>query len=166
MKIKTKISFKEYQKLLFYLAYKRTILRVILGVALALIIWILGYNFHFLPVPKPQIYQYITLVLILVAQPMVIYLTIRRSYKSSNNLREKLEIEFMHSQIKINGESFYTEIEWKNIFKIDEEANWILFYVNSLSAIIVPKKAFHGTQLEELKKIILTIPKVPVNLKP
>src|SRR6185295_14315595 len=106
MKIKTEISFKEYRKLLFSLTYRKPIMKVILCVAFVMLVWILGYYLHFLPVPKPQIYQYTTLILITVVQPITIYWTIKRNYDSSNHLREHLEIELTQSEIKVQGESF------------------------------------------------------------
>ena len=165
MIIKTKISFKEYRKLLFSLTYRKPIMKVILCVAFVMLVWILGYYLHFLPVPKPQIYQYITLILITVVQPFTIYLTIKRNYDSSNHLRERLEIELSQNEIKVQGESFDTKIKWMKIFKIDEEQNWFLIYQNNLSAIIIPKKEFSSTQLEEFRAILTAIPNVPVHLK-
>jgi hypothetical protein len=116
-------------------------------------------------VPEPKIYQYLTLVLITVVQPSVIYFTIKRNYYSSNHLGEPLEIQLTQHEIKMHGESFYTEIAWKKIFKIDELTNWFLIYQNSLSAIIIPKSSFHNTQLQEFKKILRGINNVPVHLK-
>lgn len=139
-------------------------MKVILGVGCVMLIWILGYYLHFLELPKPQIYQYITLTLISVVQPTVIYWTIKRNYESSNHLREQLEIELTRNEIKILGESFYTEIKWKKIFKIDEKTNWFLIYQNNLSAIIIPKKDFRKPQLEEFKQIVKAITGVPVHL--
>ncbi len=165
MTIKTKISFKEYRNLLFGLAYRKPMMRVILAVAAAMITWILGYYLNFLPVPKPEIYQYITLTLITVVQPTVIYWTIKRNYDSSNHLREPLEIELTPRDIKMKGESFQTKIAWEKIFKIDEQTNWFLIYLNNLSAIIIPKKDFHGTQEEEFRRILATIQDVPIHLK-
>jgi hypothetical protein len=164
MKIKTKISFKQYRKLLFSIAYKKPLMKVILGIGCIMLIWILSYHLHFLELPKPQIYQYITLILISVVQPTVIYWTIKRNYDSSNHLREELEIELTRNEIKILGESFYTEITWKKIFKIDEKTNWFLIYQNNLSAIIIPKKDFRKPQLEEFKQIVKAITGVPVHL--
>ena len=165
MKIKTKIAFKEYRKLLFSLTYRKPIMKVILGVAFAMVVWILGYYLRFLPVPRPQIYQYITLILITVIQPITIYWTIKRNYDSSNHLRERLEIELSQKEIQVQGESFYTEIKWEKIFKIDEEPNWFLIYQNTLSAIIIPRKQFSSIQLEEFKTILTAIPNVPVSFK-
>ena len=140
-------------------------MKVILCVGFAMVVWILSYYVHFLPVPKPQIYQYITLILITVIQPITIYWTIKRNYDSSNHLRERLEIELLPKEIKVQGESFYTEIKWEKIFKIDEETNWFLIYQNNLSAIIIPRKEFSTAQVEEFKTILTAIPNVPIHLK-
>jgi len=137
----------------------------ILCVALAMVVWILGYYLHLLPVPKPEIYQYITLILIIIVQPITIYLTIKRNYYSSNMLKEQLEIELTQADIKMKGESFYTEFVWEKIFKIDEQKNWFLIYLNSLSAITIPKKDFREGQIEEFKKMLATIPNIPIHLK-
>ena len=165
MTIKTKISFKEYRSLLLGLTYKKPVMKIILCVGFSMLIWILGYYLHLLPVPKPMIYQFITLTLIAVVQPFVIYMTIKRNYDSSNHLGEQLEIELTESEIKIKGESFYTEIAWNKIFKIDEQKNWFLIYQNNLSAIIIPKNDFHGNQEKDFKEILRTIQNVPVHLK-
>jgi hypothetical protein len=165
MIIKTKISFKEYRNLLFGLTYKKPVMKIILCVAVAMIVWIVGYYLHFLPVPEPEIYQYITLILITVIQPIVIYWTIKRNYDSSNHLREQLEIELTEKEIKIQGESFYTEMAWKKVFKIDEQTNWFLIYQNNLSAIIIPKKDFSGSQMDDFKRMLTAIENVPVHLK-
>jgi hypothetical protein len=165
VKIKSQVSFKQYRKLLFSLAYKKPMMKALLCVAFAMVVWIVGYYLHLLPVPKPKIYQYITLVLITVVQPTMIYFTIKRNYYSSNQLGEPLEIQITQHEIKIWGESFYTEIAWKKIYKIDELTKWFLIYQNSLSAIIIPKSSFHGAQLREFKSMLREINNVPVHLK-
>jgi hypothetical protein len=163
--IKSKITFTQYRKLLFGLAYKKPMMKVLLSVALAMLVWIFGYYFHLLPLPRPEIYQYITLILIAVAQPTVIYFTIKRNYYSSNHLGERIEVQLTESKIKMHGQSFLTEIEWKKIYKIDELTNWFLIYQNSLSSIILSKTAFHDNQLEQFKTILKGIKSVPIHLK-
>jgi hypothetical protein len=140
-------------------------MKIILCVAGAMLLWIAGYYLHFLPVPKPQIYQYITLLLITVVQPITIYLTIRRNYYSSNHLREPLEIETTPREIKVQGDSFYTEIKWEKLFKVDEQRNWLLLYTNNLSAIIIPKKDLTPAELEEFRNILSSLQNVAVQLK-
>ena len=164
MIIKTKIRFKEYVKLLYSLAYERTMLRLLVLVALLLLLWILFYNFDVFNLPKPIIYQYITLSLIAVAQPAIIFITIWRNYYSSNQLRETLEIELANEMIKINGESYYMEIEWEKLFKIVEKPNWFLMYQNNLSAIIIPKKDMDENDIVNFRRLLSGLKVVPVEL--
>ena len=165
MKIKTRITFKEYVKLLYGLTYKKPMMIVILCVGVAMIIWITGYYLHYLPVPKPMFYQYTTLTLISVVQPLAIFLTIRKNYYSGNHLQEPLQIELLPEDIKMTGNSFYMEIKWEKMFKIVELPNWFLLYQNNLSAIIIPKKAFNERQENEFRKILRSVKKVPVKLE-
>jgi hypothetical protein len=164
MTIKTRISFKEYRTLLFGLAYRKPVMKILLGVDLLTISWILAYYSHLAPVPKPLIYQYVTVILITLVQPGMIYWTIKRNYESSNHLREPLEIKILRTEIQLNGKSFSTQMAWNKVFKIDEQLHWFLVYENTLSAIIIPKKAFTKTELLEFRKILQTIKKVPVHL--
>ena len=129
------------------------------------LIWILNGQFKFLPLPSPTFYQYITLIIIAVIQPFVIYTTIRKNYHSSSHLKEPLEIEFTHSRVKIKGKSFYTEVDWEKTFKIIELKNWFIIYESNLTAVIIPKKSLSKIQEEEFRKIVMSIKKVPVHLK-
>ena len=165
MKIKTKISFKEYRKLLFCLIYKKPTMIAIVGVGFAMILWILGYYLHFLPVPEPQIYQYITLSIIGVFQPLSVFWLLRRNYTSSNFLSQQVEIEVTTDILNIRGKSFYTELIWKYISKVDEVKNYILIYQNNLSCIFISKDDLTKTELKELKIILNSIPDVPMHLK-
>jgi hypothetical protein len=165
MIIKTKVSLKEYVKLMYGLAYRKPIMLFLIFVALALITWIVCYHLGVFNLPKPVIYQYITLILICVVQPIAIYITIRKNYYSSNHLRETLKMEFTQNEIKITAESFYMEVYWDKMFKIVEQANWFLIYQNNLSAIIIPKKDFHNNEIELFKEILTAVKGIPVSLK-
>lgn len=165
MTINTQITFKQYRNLLFRLAYKKPLMKVVLAVALTMIIWISGYYLHFLRVPEPKFYQYITLFLITIMQPSAIYWTIWQNFHSSTYLGEQLEIDITPETIKIKAETVYMEIKWTNIFKIDEMRSCFLIYQNSLSAIIIPKKDVPSSKHEELRNMLRLIPDVPAHVK-
>lgn len=164
MVIKSKVSFKEYLKLLYSLTYKKPVMRLIVFVAFAMLVWIVGYYTKILPLPEPTFYQYITLVLITIVQPAVIYYTIWKNYHSSYHLKEILEIEFTPKEIKISGESFYTVFTWEKTYKVQELNNWFLIYQNSLSAIIIPKKSLRN-QIKEFRQLLQETRTVPLHLK-
>src|SRR6185503_4991845 len=153
MTIVTKISFKEYVMLLYKLTYKKPVMSLLLFFALAMFVWIFVYYAKILSVLIPAIYQYITFFLITVVQPTVIYSTIRKNYFSSNHLKEQLKIEFTSSEIKMQGDSFYTELDWTKLYKVQELKDWVLIYQNNLSAIIIPKRSLTG-KLREFKQLL------------
>ena len=130
-----------------------------------MLLWILGYYWHFLPVPEPEIFQFIALFLISVFQPLGIYLTIRRGYHSSNHLGENLELTTDATKLMIRGQSFYTELLWNKLFKIEEERDYILIYQNTLTAVIIDKSDLDEQQLQEFKTILRSIPQIPVHLR-
>lgn len=154
MKLKAKVTIRQYLKLLFSLAYSKPLMIFLIAVALLLVLWIILFHLQILNLPQPVIYQYITLLLIAVIQPTVILTTIIRNYYSSNHLRETLDMDLTDDQIKIRGESFYMEILWTKIYKVDEKKNWFLIYQNNLSAILIPKKELSSDQIKQVQEIL------------
>lgn len=164
MIITTKISFKEYIKLIYSLAYERIALKLLVGVAFILFLWIVLYNLAVFNLPKPLIYQYINFFLIAIGQPLVIFLTTRSNYYSSNHLQENLQMEMTPDKIKITGESYYMEVKWDKLFKIIEKPNWFLMYQNNLSAILVRKRDMCEREINQLREILNNLNNVPVKL--
>jgi hypothetical protein len=131
-------------------------MKIIVCAGLLMASWIIAF-YAGLRVPKPAYYQYATLGLIFFARPSLIYLTIRRSYRSSSHLQEHLEIYFTSYLIKIKGESFYTELQWEKMYKVSELHNWFLIYQNTLSAILLPKESFTGKTQDEFKSLVKSL---------
>lgn len=154
MKLKAKVTIRQYLKLLFSLAYSKPVMIFLICFALLLVLWITLFHLGILNLPEPVIYQYITLLLIAVIQPTVILTTIIRNYYSSNHLRETLDIDLSDDKIKIKGESFYMEILWTKIYKLAEKKNWFLIYQNNLSAILIPKKDLSTHQIKQIQEIL------------
>ena len=158
MKIKANVSFREYLKLLFSLAYEKPVMKILMGLAILVLAWIILYQLNLFNLPEPIVYQYITLLLIMVIQPLGIFYMIRRNYNSSNYLREKLDMELTDDEVKITGETFYMEIEWLKVYKIDERKNWFLIYLNNLSAILIHKKDLSKEKISQVREILKAVP--------
>lgn len=163
-KIKVRIIFKEYLKLLFGLTYRKPIMIVILFVDLIMITWITLFVLRLNGIPGVTYFQFTTVALITFIQPAVIYNTIRKNYQSAAHLKEKLEMEFTRNLLKIQGESFYTELMWVKTFRVRELKKWFLIYQNNLSAIIIPKKAFTKHQQSEFRDFLKNIPELELHL--
>ena len=164
MELKAKVTSRQYIKLLYGLTYEKPMMRALIGVAVILLLWIVLYHLHIFDLPKPLIYQYITLGLIVIVQPIVIYTTIIRNYNSSNHLRETLDIKLTDTAIMIRGESFYMEILWIKIFRIVEKRDWFLIYQNNLSAILIPKKHLQDSEINDVRHILRLVKEVPLKL--
>ncbi|MFL9835806.1 YcxB family protein [Chryseobacterium terrae] len=157
MKLKVKVTIRQYLKILFSLAYTKPVMIFLIFLAFLLVFWIVFFHLELFNLPEPVIYQYITLILIAVIQPTVIFITIIRNYYSSNHLRETLDMELADEEIKIRGESFYMEILWSKIYKVVEKKKWFLIYQNNLSAILIPKKELSTDQIKEIQEILGSI---------
>lgn len=164
MTIHTFISFKQYVKLIYRLTYGKPFMKIIVGAGLLIASWVIGW-YAGINLPKPAYYHYVTLSLIFVAQPALIYMTIRRSYRSSNHLQEHLEIVFIADLIKIKGESFYMELNWNNMYKITELKKWFLIYQNTLSAILLPKESFKKNTPDEFRSLAKSFKGPVIKLK-
>lgn len=154
MKLKTNVSFMQYLQLMFKLTYQKPMLRVLIGVAVILLLWIIIHHLHITTLPTPIIYQYITLILIAVVQPFIVFITIQSNYHSSNQLRETLDMEITDELIKIRGQSFYMEIMWVQVYRFSELKRWFLIYQNNLSAIIIPKRSLTEEEITRLRSIM------------
>ena len=165
LKQQVSITFKEFLRLMFKLTYSKPTMIVILIVDLLMICWITLSLNHLQGIPPVTFFQFSTVVLITVIQPSFIYITIRGVYRSSTHLTEKMDIEFTPSQVRVTGESFYTEHAWSNMFKVIEWERWFLLYQNSLSAILINKKYFSPKEIEELSILLKAIPELKVRLK-
>lgn len=165
MIIKAEISKKEYIKLLFGLAYKKPVMWFLIFVAFIMLAWIITYYNHLLRVPEPTYYQFVTLGLITIVQPLVIFFTIKKNYNSSNHLKERLLIGFGDQSIRITGDSFYMELTWSKIYKVVELEKWFLIYQNNLSAVLVPVASFENEQLSTFKELLLSVPGLSLQLR-
>ena len=165
-KLKIKISLREYVKLLSGLTYRKPVMIVILSIDLLMMTWIILWHLNVQNIPKITFYQYTTVILITIVQPIVILSSIRRNYQSSAHLKEKIEIEFTKEFLKITGESFYTELTWTKTFKVKELKEWFLIYQNNFSAVMIPKKVFDKDGEEKFKNLIKSIPGLKLELLP
>lgn len=162
--IKTRISFEQYAALLFRLTYKKPALIVIVCVGLVMVSWVLGSAWGLSFLPEPQFFQYVTVALIFLVQPLFILSTIRRTYVSSDHLGEPLEMVFDAEHIRITGKSFYTERAWAKLFKVVELHEWYMIYHNSLSAVLVPKRSFKKAQAREFEELLRSVPGLDLRL--
>ncbi|MFZ1685790.1 MAG: YcxB family protein [Flavobacteriales bacterium] len=158
MRINTRVTYSEYMKLLFTLAYRKPMMLVVVVLGAAVLLFLVACSLGLEPLPQPHFYHYTALLLILVVQPLAILYTISRTYRSSNHLKERLSIELDAERTRLTGESFSMEFAWTKTYKVVELRNWFMIYQNTLSAVLIPKRAFAPGEQEALRRIVLAVP--------
>lgn len=155
MIINSKIEFKEYIKVTYRHFFKRPLTLIIL----VMFLFTLSFRFFtsrnefsndsYFDLVRPII---IFFTLFLIVLPVFIYFTRKRWFYNSK-LKETIIYEFTDDKMKLKGETFSSEIEWRGIYKVEVEKDIVLIYHNKMVANYVSKRAF-GSNLNEFIEII------------
>ena len=86
--------------------------------------------------------------------PFAVYKNAIKTYRTNNLLQERINYLFDLEKVSVQGESFKSEIAWKNIHKILKLKNWVLIYQNSAAASLIPKNSMSVEQLSGFNKLI------------
>ena len=156
---------REYLGLLLKLTYRKPVMIFILFVDAVIMTWIILSHLNIKGIPEVTFFQYCTTILITIVQPIVISHTIMRNYQSSNHLQERLIVEFTNDVIRLKGDSFFTELLWNKLYKVQETKNWYLLYQNNLSAILLCKDAFKEAGIDDFRVFLKQIPELNLYLK-
>lgn len=154
MIIETRLDFKMYLKLMYILTYRKPIMIFLTIVGFTMlffsILYLIGFNTLYENTPY---FQIIFGFVIMMYLPFSIYLSSKRNFSTHKNLQEKIIYDFNDDKIKLIGETFNSEMDWMNVYKIIELKDWFLIYHNRQVANFVPKDSF-GSNLNEFKDLV------------
>ena len=154
MIIESKLTKKDYQKLLLLLTYRKPLMIVIVLIGLLSLIlsvlFFLGVSVSF---DKPPYFQMIFGFFVVIAMPIIVFRGASKTFKSNLRMQEKMVYEFNQDRITITGESFNTEMDWEKVHKIQELRNWILIYQSNQVANIL-KKGSIADNIDEFRDLI------------
>ena len=154
MIIETEIDSKMYMKLMFTLAYRKpvTIILTVMGFILILVstLYFIGFN---IPFNEPPHLQLVLGFFIVAMLPLSVYRSAKNNYSALGRLQEKIIYEFTDEKILETGETFNSEMEWGETYKVLELKDWIIIYHNTGSANFLPKESF-GENLKEFKDLV------------
>lgn len=165
MTLTTRVSLKQYTKLMFMLAYRKPILILLVSFNILMIAWVISYFAGWLKLPEPEYPQYMAIFLITIVQPLMIYLAVRSNYKSSTRLNSEMKLTFTHEKLIISGHMFYSEFSWYKAYKLVEYKNWFLIYENTLAAVLIHKNDITKEEQLKFKALIKTIPDLDLTLR-
>lgn len=154
MIIETKLSQKNYRKLVLTLYYRNPmyIMFTIIGIII-LIFSILEFIFMEETFSNPY-QQLLTGLFLVLVMPLLTIYKANKNYNSNLRLNEPILYEFNNSTIKLTGESFNSEMTWEKVYKVKELKEWILIYQNKQVANLIKKSDF-DTRFDRFKSIVL-----------
>jgi len=157
MKIKTRITYPEYKRIMLLLSFRKP--RVIFFLIIIVLIII---NALFRSMNNRQ---YIFLALFLAYTVFVIFRmrgAIKKSYDSNLRLQGEIEYDITSDKMKITGTSFNSELDWSTTYKIEELKNWFLVYGSAQTANLIPKKDMTDDEINTLREIFRNLHTVKI----
>ena len=150
--IKTRLTTKEYTRLMFLGLYKKPafILATLLGLYLVstIILDYLGIIYYHRDTPLFEILFGIFLVL----SPTLIVLIAVRQFKSNPSFQNDMTYTFNDSGVSIQGLTFKCEFLWTHIIKQKELGKFLILYHNKKFGNFVDKTKLTTEQLHFIKQ--------------
>lgn len=164
MRIESKLTIKDYQRIMFNLNGRKPIVIILFILGFALIVTSVLYFIGFkIPFSEPPYFQLFLGLFIVILYPLFFILSVRKTFMTHLRLHERIIYEFNPDKIIITGETFKSEMNWSKIYRIQELRNWILIYQNRLIANII-KKDTSGIDIKYFRELV-SMNKVKANFK-
>ena len=167
IEIRYQISFQDYLRLMFQLAYRRWtyIVITILGIIqfpLIATMYIVG------DVQAANLLSPFLLIVFAFLMPLLLYFRARNFYWRTASFQQEIRAVFTKEAIELFGfgKREVTRLPWDRIRKVLETRDWLVFYQTPYFFNFVPKEAFSSPrELEQLAKIIRSKPNIKAKLK-
>jgi hypothetical protein len=82
----------------------------------------------------------------------------RRSFDMNAQMQEPRSGQIDGEKITIAGQTFSSDFLWAGVQHVEETRNLFLVYNSKASAVMLPKRAFSSTQIQDFKRIVSEIP--------
>jgi hypothetical protein len=151
MVIRSKLAEKDFINVSFLLLYSKTAIKIFTGmVSVAVLIML----FTIIVIPKAHSSQIIVPLIMMIALPLLTYISAKRGFKSNQRISETIEYQFEQDFLSMKGETFNAQLSWEKIHKVTKTKNWILIWQNSQMANPIHKRDVQESQISELKDFL------------
>lgn len=99
-------------------------------------------------------YQLLFGIFAIIILPLSVFWSARKHFHSNARIRETIKYEFTPQTMRVNGDSFQSELEWHKTYKVWEMQDWFLIYQSNLVFNMIPKRFFTTNQLIEFKELL------------
>lgn len=153
MTITTKLTFDEYLKLMYSIAYKNWRIRFFTFIGLLVITSSMAVLFT----NQLKGFPYSSLVMglgFVFFTPVSLYFQLKKNYQTNTALKEGVTYTFTQKNIDLKGEAFHSQFKWIHISKVVEQKEYFLLYQQNSTILIVSKKKLNKVEINQFRTLL------------
>lgn len=163
MIITTKLTFEEYLKLMYAVAYKNWRIRFFTFIGLLIITSSVAVLFS----KQVQNFPYSSLLMglgLVFFTPVSLYFQLKKNYQANAALQQQVAYGFTKEGVELKGESFHSQFKWIHISKVVEQKGYFLLYQPNATVMIVAKKELSDSEINKCRTLLKGIPSLTTKL--
>lgn len=163
MIITTKLTFEEYLKLMYAVAYKNWRIRFFTFIGLLIITSSVAVLFS----KQVQNFPYSSLLMglgLVFFTPVSLYFQLKKNYQANTALQQQVAYGFTKEGVELKGESVRSQFKWVNISKVVEQKGYFLLYQPNATVMIVAKKELSDSEINKCRTLLKGIPSLTTKL--
>ncbi len=163
MIITTKLTFEEYLKLMYAVAYKNWRIRFFTFIGLLIITSSVAVLFS----KQVQNFPYSSLLMglgLVFFTPVSLYFQLKKNYQANAALQQGVTYTFTKEGVELKGESFNSQLKWIHISKVVEQKEYFLLYPPSSTVMIVAKKELSDLEIKNFKQLLRGVNTIKLKL--
>lgn len=163
MTITTKLTFEEYLKVMYAIAYKNWRIRFFTFIGLLIITSSVAVLFS----KQVQKFPYSSLLMglgLVFFTPVSLYFQLKKNYQANAALQQEATYTFTKEGVELKGKSFHSQLKWVNISKVVEQKGYFLLYQPNAIIMIVAKKELSDLEIKNFKQLLRGVNTIELKL--
>lgn len=163
MTITTNLTFEEYLKVMYAVAYKNWRVRFFTFIGLLILTSTIAVLFN----KETKDFPYSSLIMglgLAFSTPISLYFQLKKNYQANAALQQGVTYTFTKEGVELKGESFNSQLKWVNISKVVEQKEYFLLYPPSSTVMIVAKKELSDLEIKNFKQLLRGVNTIKLKL--
>lgn len=151
MVIKTKLTEKDFIAVNFIIVFSMPVVRVLFIImAGSFILNCLPFQFA----GEFSVWRIIVPLFVFLFVPAATYFVAKQNYVSSKRPGEQTVYYFEAGYLRIQGESFSSQLTWDKVHKVTETKKWLLIWQSAQMANAIRKTEVKNGDMHNLKRLL------------